>query len=168
MTTLLDLYAQEGIKPPRKSAPKAEWVFQECAVDYLRHNLPGAVVWGNDNGQEAAAYVKIARRNRGIEPGQPDIRILRNGVSVDIELKVGNNVLSEDQEKRRKELERNCGHWFCCRTLAHVEVVLRQMQWPVVMAADAFQALWKRKRIGWVVRRPSSKAIAVGNRSQRP
>jgi hypothetical protein len=155
----------------------AEWQFQTHAYVYCRAALPPhAYVRGVDSGQAAPMYVKVARSRRGIKPGAGDLRILCDGISLDLELKVHPNKPTENQLAEGEALRRNGGFWFVAYTLADVEQALRDAGLPVLRTAAqheiavAVTRTRPKKSRNWshAPKKPSARLVAAWNRAQRP
>lgn len=149
--------------------PKPEHAFHQTAWVYLRKALPGAYVVSIDNATGALPdYVKIARRARGVLSGQPDIRVLYNAQSIDFELKVGKNPLSNYQAARHDEIRRNGGYVFTVRSLAEIEEALVSMGLtPRVHApAEAVEAPVRKRTSKPREPRPDQRALKAINRAR--
>ena len=108
---------------------KHEHGFQASAFVYLKRARPFAYITSVEcnyepDGTEHSRLIMIKRRERGILPGQADIRMLDDGLSIDFECKDRQHGIQDNQLLRREELLRNGGHWFSVRTLEQIEAAL--------------------------------------------
>jgi len=152
-----------------------EHSLQESAYVFVRRCLPDAYVVCIDNGYATTKFIRIKRKQRGILSGQPDMRILAGGISVDIELKNpnGKGVVSNHQLSRRREIEANGGRWFCCRSLEEIEAALRSVPGLDVRAsaaavverreAKAARPTKAKRASKPMAERPTRAAVRVGN-----
>lgn len=78
--------------------------FQPGCVAYRVNNVG---VWDEANG---------IHRKGNTEKGLPDVIMICRGKFIGIEVKAGKDRLSDDQEKRRFEIEKAGGIYFECRS----------------------------------------------------
>ena len=69
---------------------------------------------------------KQLHRKGNTEKGLPDVTMIYNGRYVGIEVKAGKDRLSDDQKKRKFEIERAGGIYFECRS---TDDFLRFFEW---------------------------------------
>lgn len=119
-----------------------EWKLQTRIWVYLHRALPPhAYIIGVDSGQSASAMVKIKRAERGVVPGTADLRILCDGISLDLEVKAPGGTVQASQEAHGAAIRRNRGFWEVVRSLADVEAALRLAGIPVLRTAEAHEGI---------------------------
>lgn len=114
-----------------------EWDLQEVCDAFLSKALPLGSYWNFiDSGANVPQYVKIARRKRGIKPGNLDGEVLCLGFPpIKWELKVPGGVVSSDQESTMTVWRRNGGAAFVAFSLDELEAGLRAYGIPLRASA---------------------------------
>lgn len=128
-------------RPVKPNAREQEDDLAKAVADFLRMAWPAELPWWHTpNGGKREQFERIDRRTgrtyryspeaeklkkMGVLAGVPDLTfILPNGQAAFIELKVGDNTLSDEQDALRTVLLAcHCGY-ATCRTLEEVQGVL--------------------------------------------
>ena len=137
MTTLNEAYADAGLAKPKRKNDR-EHVLQIAVKQYLTTALPPAVLWTSvDKGQRHAGNntlrIKMANKikSRGVKNGVPDMHFWWSGIYLAVELKVGKNDTSDDQDKWIEGLRREGFRAEVAYTVTDVENALRSAGFPV-------------------------------------
>ena len=183
VTTLDDYLAANPDVAPRRGGTKSEHVLQIACKQWLSEALPPEVVWtavdhGSYFGGGTQSGVRMWARlkSRGVKTGIPDFHFWWRGIYLAVELKAAGGKPSEDETAWIIKLQNNGFLAFIAWSVSDLERHLREAGFPVRTSAKgiderlAYRETPKPARKSGKSRqpRPSSKAIAVGARFQRP
>ncbi len=108
--------AAKTAKPAKPTQAKAETANQITRNIIRIANLQNKCVAYRVNNVGVWDAAKQIHRKGNTEKGLPDVVMIYKGRFVGIEVKAGRDKMSEDQEKRRFEIERAGGVYFECRS----------------------------------------------------
>ena len=99
----------------------------ECVV-ILRRRLLKTIWFAVPNG--GWRHIATARllKKLGVRPGVADLILFKSGIFVAVELKVDNNVQSDDQKGFEKALTAAGGYYFIVRSTAEFEGMLNAVR----------------------------------------
>lgn len=184
MTTLEQYLAENPEVAPKKGGgPKGEHVLQIACKQWLSEALPPAVMWtavdkalpmsGAD--RHRAMMIMARLKARGVKNGVLDFHFWWHGIYLAVELKVGKNTPTDDEDDWITGLRREGFRAEVAWSAAQLEHWLRDAGFPVRTSSKGIDERLplreppKRSRPSKPRQeRPSSRAVAIGNRSQRP
>ena len=122
-------------------ARREEWQEQKRLACLLEEWLdPACTFWTATDPVAPSAVSGAIRRQRGVQPGVPDVLVWYRGRSVALELKSSRGKCSPAQRAVRERLLAAGGAWWMARTANAALLALRLSHVP-------FRRRWKRPRL---------------------
>jgi hypothetical protein len=131
-------------------ARREEWQEQKKLARLLDKWLdPACTFWTATDPVASSALSGAIRKQRGVQPGVPDVLVWYRGKSITIELKSRRGQCSPSQRAAREALLRAGAKWFLCRSATSVMWQLRKSGVPfrTIVHEDGTIERWQQPKL---------------------